>query len=304
MQPKGHKQGIQHIMRLICYFIAASAIMISSFVNNTNAATLIDVTKTELKLEGLANDIFSNPRFENWFPKVAVMPLTQKDVSRQISNLPSFNRALERSVMHGGRLSGNRFFARASLPQATREILSGSYGNERHLYKALKRESNIELLVIPEVSVQPNGLAVALKAVYVYNAEMVAVTRSVNLDTGQNTTRLQTGMMQPISQGPSTYKLQKWLKSDCRTIRSMASFAISSRCAFTVQDVETFSKNGVSGVVGRVYSKGMFYDIYFTVVYATKGNRRVLATVENGEFAGVSKVAQRAWEEIAQELQN
>lgn len=99
----------------------------------------------------------------------------------------------------------------------------------------------------------------------------------------------------------ASYKLSEsqaynLVTNDCGHIRSRASFTISSRCDFAIQDVATFGEGKEKVAKILIYSKGFLYDITFTVYYGLIWNNEgdflpKLLQVRKGRFTGLSDIA-------------
>lgn len=84
--------------------------------------------------------------------------------------------------------------------------------------------------------------------------------------------------------------------NDCSEIKNKATFTISSRCDFTIQDVATFGNGNQKVAKISLYSKGFLYDISFTVFYGLIWNEDgdilpKLLQVREGRFSGLSDIA-------------
>jgi len=66
-----------------------------------------------------------------------------------------------------------------------------------------------------------------------------------------------------VAQSIDESDAQSMVDKTCRQLRSMASFKISGRCDFDVEDVVMFGSEAVIDV----FSEGAFYDIRFEATY-------------------------------------
>ncbi len=106
--------------------------------------------------------------------------------------------------------------------------------------------------------------------------------------------------------GVSYSEAYQKIANDCRMLRNRASFTISSRCNFKVNDVLEIEKDGRAAVAITAYSKGILYDITFTAIYTmNNGSIGRFLHVRKDRFEGITGLSEwlleNAWDAMAAE---